>query len=92
MITAQRQMVVMFSEIAQWVTPGIKYISFDIHPEGDKKIYNYRGSHGKERNINEIFSDGGSSNTHFFANSAAHTEHMPFNKMFKTLHTVKIKK
>lgn len=83
---------VLCSEITQWIAPGVEDVSFNVHPKSDKKINDHRRSHGEERDIDEVFADGRGSDTHFFAYSAAHPKYMPFYKMFKTLHAVKIKK
>ncbi len=81
----------MFSEITQRISSCIQDISFDIHPECHEKVNDYRGAHGKKRNVNKVFPDGGSGNPHSFTNRIAHTEYVPFNKMFETFHFVKIK-
>lgn len=80
------------SEITQGIAPGVEDVSFYVHPKSDEKINDHRRAHGEKRDIDKIFPDGGSSDTHFFAHSAAHPKYMPFYKMFKPLHVVKIKK
>jgi len=84
-------MKILFSEITQRVTPCIQDISFNVEPKSYKKIDDNRRPHGKERNVDKVLSDGRCSDAHFFSNGIANTEHMPFYKMFETLHNVKIK-
>lgn len=66
----------------------IQYILLDIHPESYKEIDDHRATHCDKRNVDEIFADGGGSNSHLFAYGCAHSEHMPFYKMLKTVHTL----
>ena len=74
-------------KVPQRVAPGIEYVPLYIHPECNKEVDNYRRPHGKKRNVDEVFTNGGSGNAHPFTNGTAYTKHMPFNKKFKTVHT-----
>jgi hypothetical protein len=84
-------LVKLFSEITQWIAPCVQDVSFNVHPKSDEKIDDDWRTHGKKRDVDEIFPDGRSSDAHSFTNGIANTEYMPFNKMFETLHVVKLK-
>jgi hypothetical protein len=80
-----------FLKIPYRVSFCIKNVPLYIYPECNKKINNYRGAHGNKRYVDKIFSYGRCGNTHFFANGGANPKNMPFNKIFKPVHTAKIK-
>jgi len=58
----------------------------DIHPEGNEKVNNERGSHCKKRNINKVFTDCTGSNAHFFAYPGAYAKNIPLNHSAQTVH------
>jgi len=74
----------------QWIPPRIKNISLDVHPKSNKKINNNRRAKCHERHVDKILTDGSSGNAHFFANGRTYTKYVPFNKMFKAIHTAKL--
>ena len=73
-------------QISDRISPRIKNVAFHIHPECNKKINNQRRTHCEKGNINKIFPDGGCGNACFFSDRRTNAEHMPFNKMLKTIH------
>jgi hypothetical protein len=78
-------------KVSQRISPCIKDIALYIHPECHKKVNNNRGAQGHKGHIDKILPDGGCSNTHLFTNGSTYPKHMPFNKMFETVHTAKLK-
>lgn len=78
--------------MADRISSTIEDVIFYIHPKGKKQVYYNRRTHGKKRNINEIFAYGGRRYPHPFSYSSAHSKQMPFNKMLKPVHKIKLHK
>jgi hypothetical protein len=77
-------------KIPQRIPSCIKYVALNIHPECNKQVNDYRGSHGKKGDINKIFADSCGGNAHFFSNGGTNSEYMPFNKVLQAVHSRKL--
>ena len=77
-------------KISQRIPSRIQNIPFNIQPEGDEQINDERGAHGNEADVNEIFADGGGGDAHAFADGGAYAEDMPFYKLLKPIHELKV--
>lgn len=78
-------------QIPQWITPGVFYIVFNVHPESTKKIKDYWRTQGQKRDINKISPDNRSGYSHFFTNSSTNAKYLPFYKVFYFIHFAKLK-
>lgn len=72
--------------IIEGISSSAPDIIADIQPESYEHINDDGRTHSEERDINEIFADGGVSDPDFFANIGAYTENLPFNKMPESVH------
>jgi len=75
----------------QRIPSCIEDIPFYIHPESHEEVNNDRGTQGHEGHIDKVLAYGGSSDAHLFADGGTYPKHMPLNKMFKPVHTAKLK-
>ena len=73
-------------QIPQRIPLCVKDIPFDIHPESHKEINDQWRTHGKERNIDKVFTDRCGGDAHLFADSGANPEYVPLNKMLEPVH------
>ncbi len=64
--------------------------SFNIHPESNKVVENYRGTQCDKRKIDKILPDNSRSNPQSLAYCSANTEYMPFDKMFEIFHNANL--
>ena len=76
--------------VLERVSAPVPDVVADINPKSEKHVYNNGRAHGKERDINKVFSDGSIGNTYFFANIRANPKHLPFNKVLELIHTAKL--
>jgi hypothetical protein len=75
------------SEITDGIPSGAPDILLDVHPEGYDKVKQDRGPQGQEGQVDEIHSDSGGGNTPFIAQVRTYTEYLPFDEIFKAVHT-----
>jgi hypothetical protein len=61
-----------------------------IHPKSNKKVNNNRGAHCQKGDIDEIFTDSRSGNTHTLPNSRANAKDLPLDKVPETVHIAKL--
>ena len=73
-------------KISQGVAPCIQNVPFNIHPESNKQVYNYRGAHCDKRYVDKILPDNSRSNSQSLTYCCANTEYMPFDKMLEVIH------
>lgn len=76
--------------IPQGVPASHTDVPFEVHPEGQEKIKQNRGSQRQTGNINEILSYGKSWNTHLFTDPGTYSQNLPFNEVSKLIHDIKI--
>ena len=77
-----------FLQIANRIPPRIENIAFYIHPKSKKKVNDYRRTYSCKGEVNKIFTNGSSGNSHPFTNGSANSENMPLNKMFYFIHNI----
>jgi len=82
---------VKFLEVFQWVAPCAKNVFFYVHPECQYHVNNNRGTHCKERYVNEPHPDAARGNAYFIANCRTNTKSIPLHKFFKSVHTANLK-
>jgi hypothetical protein len=73
-------------QISKRITPCIKDVSLNIHPESDEQIDDYRRAHRQKGYIYKIFPDRRGGYSHFLTDGRANTKDMPFNKMLQAIH------
>jgi hypothetical protein len=91
-IVGQSAVRIKCSKIFQGVPARGQDIPFYIHPESKDKINDQRRPHRKERDIDKPGPDPGGGNTHSFSNGCTYTKHLPFDKVFESVHIANIKK
>jgi hypothetical protein len=65
---------------------ALAYIFFEVNPECDDQINDYRGSHGNEREVNKVQPDTRRGNAPSFTKIAANSKRTLFYKVFKPFH------
>jgi hypothetical protein len=63
-----------------------------ISPKSQYHVDDDRGAHRQDRGVHEILPDLAGGYTHTVANGCANAKSIPFNKVFKFVHSTKIKK
>ena len=75
-----------FLQVFERVTPGRQDISFDVHPEGEDEIDDQWGTHGQKGNVDEPGPDTGSSYSHSLTDRRTHSEYLPLDEVFESVH------
>jgi hypothetical protein len=77
----------MFSTRALIVGKNYKLRILNVHPESYENVKNNRRSHRQQGYINEIFTDSGRSYSNFITQVGTNSEHLPFDKVFESIHS-----
>jgi hypothetical protein len=73
--------------VFEGIPPPLHDVSFQIHPKGKEKVENNWGSQCQTGDIDEIFTDGKGGNAHFFTDTGAYPQNLPFDEIPQLVHT-----